>query len=234
MFIRFINDHQIFNNYVILNTSFVFTLSNDYYIIGVESSETPGNALIDKNLKNIIIPTSHEGKFVREVGDRAFQHTNIISAFIPFSIRVLRRGCFNSCGLRKIIFEKNSQLTSIGEAAFVNNRKLTLIDIPSSVTLINTKQEPLFKRSGIKCISFLGTTDLSSAYLFTIPLEESIKAYVLPTHAAKLGNIDAIQMNKECRNELRQRTCDYKRHAIDHFKPSLLLVMICFSSYLLF
>ena len=205
--------------------SFVFNEVSDYYIIGYQSSDTPGNALLDKNIRNVIIPSVYNQKFVREIGDRAFQYTNITSAFVPYSIRVLRRGCLNGCSfLRKIIFEKNSQLTTILEAAFSGSVAIRKIDIPSTVVTITTNQA-LFDCCQIQCISYLGAGDFSSAKLFASSDLSNMKAYVMPTHPSKLGGENAAQIAKKCIAEYCAKTLQQKK-VIDCFWLNLMIVLL--------
>ncbi len=88
-----------------------------------------------KKLTELVIP-----KGVTKVSPYAFTYCHSIkSVTIPNSVRSIGKESFHHCRrLTTVIFEENSQLTSIGEQAFAYG-EMTSIIIPGSVTLIGKK-----------------------------------------------------------------------------------------------
>lgn len=83
-------------------------------------------------LTNVIIP---EG--VTKIGGYAFSNTNIESITIAKTVINIADFAFiNSNKLSSVVFETESQLTSIGSNSFANCTKLESIEIPNSVTNI--------------------------------------------------------------------------------------------------
>ena len=107
-----------------------YRLSNDktYYIVtGI------GTASGD-----IIIPDTHEGLSVKEIGDYAFFGCDgLTSIEIPVGVASIGGRAFFGCSnLESVTFAEGSQLTSIGWYAFQDCSSLTSIEIPAGVTSI--------------------------------------------------------------------------------------------------
>lgn len=93
---------------------------------------------------NIVIPSTHEGKPVTHIGQRAFanlrlldhgEYSNIKSIVIPNSITSIGKSTFSYCTSLTSITIPNS-VTNIGESAFNDCDSLASITIPDSVTSI--------------------------------------------------------------------------------------------------
>ncbi len=123
-----------------------FTLSGDgtYYIVSGIGTCTD---------TEIVIPDSHEGLPVKEIGDSAFYCcTGLTSITIPNSVTSIGSSAFSNCtGLTSITLPNS--VTSIGDEAFYACYSLTSVQIPNSVTSIGSA-------------AFCGCTSLSS---ITIP-----------------------------------------------------------------
>ena len=106
-----------------------FTLSNDgtYYIVSGIGTCTD---------TEIVIPSTHEGKPVKAIGDKAFyEQTNINSVTIPDSVTSVGSFAFYNCrSLTEISIPEG--VTSIGSSAFKKCSSLAEITIPDSVTSI--------------------------------------------------------------------------------------------------
>ena len=119
------------------------------YIIGTNHSESPGNALVDPNLKDVIIPYYFHGIPIKEIGYDAFHSTNIetVTIFaslrqinshsfykcyslkkiiIPESVIFIGTRAFHSTSLEKVIIEGNSKLSYIAFGAFNTNNPITI------------------------------------------------------------------------------------------------------------
>lgn len=118
-----------------LTNSLYFTLdsSQEYYIVS-----NVGTCMEE----NLTIPSTHFGLPVKIIATRAFAECDFLkSVTIPNSITVLEEECFIDCtNLEKVVFEKDSQLKTIGENAFVRNVRLSELLIPQSV--ITIKRNP--------------------------------------------------------------------------------------------
>ena len=108
----------------------LYTLSNDktYYIVsGLESTCTD---------TEIVIPSTYNGKPVKEIGEDAFKNNSAItSVTIPNSVTAIGSSAFYYCTNLNAVEIPNSVIT-IGASAFYYCRSLTAIEIPSGVQSI--------------------------------------------------------------------------------------------------
>ncbi len=98
---------------------------------------------LKKSLDDLVIPQTYEGKPVVAIGDYAFAaKSSIDSVTIPASVIKIGEGAFSSCYyedknhnmyIKRIKFERKSQLKYIGDKAFYNCVRLQKISIPDSV-----------------------------------------------------------------------------------------------------
>ena len=138
-------------------------------VVGSTSSIT-GNGLSNENITKIRIPSAFESKTISEIGPSAFSNTKIKSVFIPKTIKILGQSAFFNCkSLKKVIFEKGSELEQIGINAFRYCRALIRINFPPSLTTINSSvQDYIFKgANALECFSYLGSSNFTSSYLFS-------------------------------------------------------------------
>ena len=94
-----------------------------------------------ENVKNIVIPSEHEGLPVTKIGESAFAYSkhneDILSVTIPDSVTVIELNAFyNRSEMTTVNIGQNSKLEEIGRNAFSGNAALTAIYIPSGVKLI--------------------------------------------------------------------------------------------------
>ena len=115
-----------FNNYWI-----------NQFIIGTEEYESDNNGLIDKNVKDVVIPPLHNGLYVTAVGYKAFFLSSIESIYFPFSIKIVYRSAINQCRkLKTIIFQQSNQLIEFGLYVFSVLDSIEEIVLPSSTKFI--------------------------------------------------------------------------------------------------
>lgn len=127
-----------YNDIYNINTSeyydyfhFSLTCSKDSYIIGAKDISTLYG--------DIVIPREYNNLPVTQIKTKGFYNCkNIRSVFIPNTIKSINSyGAFEGCSnLSLVLFEKNSDLKSIGKATFKNCKELESIVIPPSVTNI--------------------------------------------------------------------------------------------------
>ena len=141
-------------------------------VIGTSTSNGNGNALKDKSITIIQIPSYHNGKEVVEIGYGGFSGTNIEKVFIPKTVLFLNDFCFLGCSsLTEIRFEEGSLLERIGLYSIYNIKKLEKLDVPKSLSQYDTTESsalyPGFSELySLTCISYLGATDFSSYDFF--------------------------------------------------------------------
>ena len=86
-----------------------------------------------KNIRNLVIPSTIEGKKVTTIDYEAFSNSNLTSVVIPNSVTDIKSFAFAKNQLTSI--EIPDSVTTIGSSAFYNNQ-LTSVYIPDSVTTI--------------------------------------------------------------------------------------------------
>ena len=137
-------------------------------VVGTSTGQGNGNGLIDKTVKDVVIPSTNENKNVVEIGWDAFKFTNIESVFIPKTIMKISGYSFSGCSfLKKVIFEPGSNLKEFGSSVFCAAKSLKKIDFPPSLSSIGSY--PLysfFSPNPLKCFSYLGTQNFASVANF--------------------------------------------------------------------
>ena len=89
-------------------------------------------------LEEVVVPSAYQGKPVTQIVGQndamEFYETTLKKVTIPNTITKIGDDAFSGLkSLETVVFEENSQLTSIGEDAFVGCQNLTSITIPNSV-----------------------------------------------------------------------------------------------------
>ena len=171
-------------------------------VIGTSTSNGNGNALKDKSITIIQIPSYHNGKEVVEIGYGGFSDTNIEKVFIPKTVLFLNDFCFLGCSsLTEIRFEEGSLLERIGLYSIYNIKKLEKLDVPKSLSQYDTIESsalyPGFSELySLTCISYLGATDFSSYDFFRNNVPANI--YVSSSHPDKFGGKSVTGRDKTC------------------------------------
>lgn len=88
--------------------------------------------------KDVIIPSTYEGKPVVGIGRHAFgAYSKVENIYIPDSIKIIDSQAFNYCDyLKNVVFGSNSGLLYIKDYAFFNCKSIENIKIPASVVEI--------------------------------------------------------------------------------------------------
>ena len=134
-------------------------------VIGTPNNVENGNALKNKSITIIQIPSYFNGKEVVEIDYGGFAGTNIEKVFIPKTVLFLNDCCFSV--LTELRFEEGSRLERIGLYSICNIKKLEKLDVPKILSQYNTIKGALeypgfYRLSSLTCISYLGATDFSS------------------------------------------------------------------------
>jgi Fe-S-cluster containining protein len=94
------------------------------------------NAFCQKGVNTV---TFEAGSKLKEIGNWAFNQTNLQSITIPNSVEKIGKECFWACNsLTEVTFDSGSKLTEIGAQTFYETR-LRNIRIPKSVEKIGTQ-----------------------------------------------------------------------------------------------
>jgi hypothetical protein len=164
-------------------------LGNSYYASDINDVlfDVNGTTLIQypigKPQTSYIIPAN-----VTSIGDYAFQYSNLSQISFPASLQVIGDYAFSiNISLTTIIFENNSELTSIGDYAFASypgSSSLTSINIPAGVTSIG---DYAFQYSNLSIITFDANSVLTSigdnAFGYS-----NISEIIIPTSILIIGN----------------------------------------------
>ncbi len=121
------NDGDL-NVYALRLNGFEFTLSADgtYYILSGINGAVP---------QQLVLPSSHAGLPVKEVGRLAFSESNITALVIPDSVTTIAHGAFGECKLlTSVTLGKNVQ--DIGMMAFIGCESLSYVSLPDSLKSI--------------------------------------------------------------------------------------------------
>ena len=123
--------------------------NNTEYTVGTNETHSPGNALIDPTIKQVIIPYSFNGIPIKEIGCDAFHSTFIETVIIFASIRQINSHAFHNCSrlryinippsvifidvrvfylstLQEVFIEGDSVLQFIGAGAFDSNNPVDI------------------------------------------------------------------------------------------------------------
>ena len=141
----------------------------DGLVVGTSDETTEGNGLTNKSVFIIDIPRTFSGKNVIEIGYQAFNDLDIEYVFIPKYVKKIGYQAFRMCyKLTEIRFEEGSQLESIGKDAFSRCNRLQKLDIPASVNEIeyDSSNWLFYRATGLRCISYLGTTNFAENPMF--------------------------------------------------------------------
>jgi hypothetical protein len=120
---------------------------------------------------------------VKQICERAFAESGIISIRIPRSVEVIEALCFFGSRLRAVSFEENCNLKTIGRKAFSSSR-LANVQIPSSVETVG---EDCFDSYTIGHVAFEPDSKLTyfSAGMF---YGSSLMCIEVPANITDIGN----------------------------------------------
>jgi hypothetical protein len=132
------------------------------------TSGATGCGLTNTNVKVVTIPSTFNGKEVVEIGYLSFYYTGITSVFIPNTVLCIYYGAFGGCGsLTEVRFQEGSRLWKFGLYVFWECTTLKKIDIPASVTSIESSSTyRFFEDVALDCFSYAGTTNFASLSYF--------------------------------------------------------------------
>ena len=103
----------------------------------IESSgESSGESGISRCGRDVVIPSTINGKTVTSIGDDAFSYNQLTSVTIPNSVTSIGNNAFRANRLTSVTIPNS--VTSIGEYVFLGNQ-LTSVTIPNSVTSIGIR-----------------------------------------------------------------------------------------------
>ena len=155
---------HIIKSFELTDQTFNYVIISKKALIVGTNEEVNDNALINKNVENVIIP-----KFVGEytttiIATFAFRLNNKIkSLFIPNTIQEI---CFDAIAhmssLTDVKFEQGSSLTKVGRG-FIYNTKVTHLIIPPTVTQIGLYG---FGKGIFETITYCGISQLNEETLF--------------------------------------------------------------------
>lgn len=123
----------------ISDDGFQYIINGDYVAIG-DGSVSYGNGIVDKNIQFLNVPSSIDGKVVKEVLYRAFGFlSQLTSAILPASIEIIESDIFIECrNLRNVYFQEPSRVKTINIWGFYSCTSLELIVFPRSLSYIGS------------------------------------------------------------------------------------------------
>lgn len=134
-----------------------------------------GNAFFScKKLKKVVLPEK-----LSCINDRCFSGSSIKKLVVPDAVLSIGYDAFRNSSLEEITFGKNSNLTGIGEKAFMNCINLTSIDIPKWTNGIDNK-------------AFCGDVNLKRVLVYSNYVEINSNSFALSDSNTKENCIDVI------------------------------------------
>ena len=196
-----------------------------YKVVGTHSYDSWGNALVNKQATEIIIPEKYLGVKVIAIGVWAFGQTNIESIFISRYIRTILHAAFWDCGsLKYITFDENSELEETDYFIF-GYTIIESINMPSSWKSYSTSDRTFLGNSKLTCFSYLGSMNLSNTK-FIENSPDSLVAHANPSYSYNFGTYSPVKDSQKCSekifpNQLIKRkpicTCNRRTNHIQYF-----------------
>ena len=146
------------------------TYKSNCKVVGTSTYVAIGNGLKDSTVTEIQIPSSFDNKPIAEIGYQSFRDTQITKVFISKSVLFLNFQCFCNCYvLNEVRFEEGSCLEKISKHAFYDCYALEKIDIPATVTIMESASGTtlFYDSKAMICISYLGSTNFASGVFFS-------------------------------------------------------------------
>ena len=128
------------------------------------------------------IPSNIQGLPVREIGQRAFRGTRIISVSIPAGVTIIGANAFSGSDRLHTVNIPNT-VVSIGREAFQGCSALTSITIPRSVTVIEPNA---FANTGLRSVTWPASVAEIADYMFRECA--NLQSVVLPEGVTRIGN----------------------------------------------
>ena len=180
-----------------IDSSSYLTFTNEGRTVGTDVYGYLGNALLNKEVKDIIIPEKHQGHKVTTIGKCAFRSTNITSIFLSKYIKNILWASFWDCKyLKYITFDFHSELEYIDVDVF-GSTIIESINIPASLKNYSIRNNIFAVNSLLKCVSYLGKTNLSlTRFLYSSP--STLVAPTLPEYEYKVGIYEATKDSQRC------------------------------------
>ena len=102
-----------------------------------DESDKDHNGVKDEAIEHVVIPSRVKGLPVIKLGFRCFKSLlNLLTAFIPNTIELMRTDCFQYCQkLHNITFEKNSRLSTFHLYLFYSTNISYFTFPPSAATI---------------------------------------------------------------------------------------------------
>lgn len=172
------------------SAEFIEFTSNEYgIIVGKHNTKSCCFKDINDYPHDVVIPSQYQNKSVVEIGCYSFSKTNITSIFIPNTIMYIGEYAFFCCDkLEKVTFQKNSALSIIAKCAFAFISELKMLDIPSSVSIIDSEKDrrQFVGGKSLTCISYHGSYSFASEYLIQ-DYNRNLKIHVNKYYAGTFG-----------------------------------------------
>lgn len=157
-------------------------------------------------MRNIIVPTVIDDAIVNELGELAFQNTEIDSIEIPDTVKKLQKRCFMQSTVQNVTFAEG--ITRIPEEAFASCTQLRSIHLPTTLQHIGTKAfysckglpyinipyhcydigAAAFSGSGLEGFALAFNHTLDGSALANTPLHRTYKIILAPN--SRMSDVD--------------------------------------------
>ena len=155
---------------------------------------------------DLYVPEEINGKSVAHIANATFANqTNLESISIPASVTFIGANAFQGCtSLSEVLFEEDSQLTTIGNAAFYGCSSLVSFRVPRLVTEIgaNTFENSLLTMLSFAddaCLTTIGNSAFARCSLVIFDLPPSVKT--IGYNAFKNTSINSLVFDSDSRLE---------------------------------
>lgn len=117
-----------------VSQNFNYVVIDNYVAIG-DYSAIHSNGYLDKNVQNLVVPSSIEGKIVKKIKYRALSCLyELTSIVLPSSIEKIEGDLVTNCfKLKSIYFQEPSRIETLSYYTFYGCQNLEQVILPSSV-----------------------------------------------------------------------------------------------------
>lgn len=193
------------------------------FIIGKNHEKYDTFTFSPRNITKVTIPS-----FIREIGSFSFCVSQLKNILIPSSVKIINKRAFANCTkLKKIEFQKDSQLEIIGDEAFFNS-SIKCISIPLTVNLIGSYA--FSKINSLQNVFFSDNSHLKiiGKHAFS---DTSLKCISIPSSVEEIGDFAFSMCNNLSIVEFNSNVFSSLKFIFDNSLNAQIMIPKCIAKY---